>query len=674
MNLPVTHSVDADGIGWITFDDPTGRANVFNPETLAALRAATAALAQATGSGQAAVPVKAVVVISAKEKIFIAGADLKWLSRIADAKSAVQAAREGQELFTQVARLKVPVVCAIHGACAGGGYELALACSWRIATDAKETVIGLPEVGLGVIPGWGGSTRLPRLVGVSAAVEHILTAALVPAATAHQTGFVDELVPAAELKARAKAVALKLAAGGLPARFAPPAPPADFFASQRQLAAVRRRGQPAPLAVLDAVEQGVGLPLDQALVLEAEAFGRVAAGGVAKNLMQVFFLKEAVKKISLDVWFAQPAQAPAAAPFQIIGIIGAGVMGSGIAQWCARHGFGVMLCDADHEALERAITIIRGLFDDMVKRGQLSHAAAHKAMGSIGVTTGLEDFDGCDMVIEAIVENVAAKQKLLAELSKIVQPDCVLASNTSALPIEELAAGAVKPERILGLHFFNPVGRMPLVELVLSPHTSRATADRALAFVKALGKTPVICRSSPGFLVTRVLFFYLNEACRLWEQGVPAKVIDRAMQDWGWPMGPLRLIDEVGVDVSDFIYGEMQHYFPDRFTGATICSRMLAAGLKGRKNGASSGFYSYAGGAATLNPALEAMAPPAALAMEPSAIADRLNGVMIEETKRVLAEGVLKGPDDADLALLLGAGFPAFRGGLMRYAKSIGAY
>ena len=666
MNLPVTHSVDADGIGWITFDDPAGRANVFNPETLAALRTATAALTAA--------PVKAVVIISAKEKIFIAGADLKWLSRIDDAKSAAQTARDGQKLFTQVARLRVPVVCAIHGACAGGGYELALACSWRIATDAKETVIGLPEVGLGVIPGWGGSTRLPRLVGVSAAVEHILTAALVPAATAHQTGLVDELVPAAELKARAKAVALKLAAGGLPARSAPPAPPTDFFASQRKLAAVRRRGQPAPLAVLDAIEQGVGLPLDEALALEAEAFGRVAAGEVAKNLMQVFFLKEAGKKISLDAWFAQPAQAPAAAPFQIIGIIGAGVMGSGIAQWCARHGFGVMLCDADREALEHAITIIRGLFDDMVKRGQLSHAAAHKAMGSIGVTTGLEDFDGCDMVIEAIVENVAAKQKLLAELSRIVQPDCVLASNTSALPIEELAAGAVKPERILGLHFFNPVGRMPLVELVLSPHTTRATADRALAFVKALGKTPVICRSSPGFLVTRVLFFYLNEACRLWEQGVPAKVIDRAMQDWGWPMGPLRLIDEVGVDVSDFIYGEMQHYFPDRFTGATICSRMLTAGLKGRKNGASSGFYSYAGGAATLNPALEAMAPPAALAMEPSAIADRLNGVMIEETKRVLAEGVLKGPDDADLALLMGAGFPAFRGGLMRYAKSIGAY
>ena len=664
MSHPVTSTIDADGVGWITFDDPAGRANVFNPVTQAALRAATTALASA--------PVKAVVVISAKEKIFIAGADLKWLSKIADEKAAVQVARDGQELFSQLAGLKVPVVCAIHGACAGGGFELALACAWRIASDAQETVVGLPEVGLGVIPGWGGTARLPRLIGVPAAVDHILKAALVPAAKAREAGLVDELVPAAELKARAKAAALKLAAAGLPARPAPPAPPADFFAAQRQLAAARQRGQPAPLAVLDAVEQAAGRPLAEALALEAAAFGRVAAGGVAKNLMQVYFLKEAGKKTTLDAWFPSTKAAATPAPFQIVGIIGAGVMGSGIAQWCATRGFGVMLCDADRPALEHAITVIRGLFDDMVKRGQLSHASAHKAMGSIGVTTSLEDFDGCDIVIEAIVENVAAKQKLFAELSKIVQPDCVLTSNTSALPLEELSAGAAGPERILGLHFFNPVGRMPLVELVLGPHTGRAHADRALAFVKALGKTPVICKSSPGFLVTRVLFFYLNEACRLWEQGVPAELIDRAMRDWGWPMGPLRLIDEVGVDVSDFIYGEMKHYFPDRFTGAAVCARLLAAGLKGRKNGASSGFYTYAAGQETLNPALAEFAPKTVLVMEPTAIADRLNGVMIEETKRVLAEGVLKSSGDADLALLLGAGFPVFRGGLMRYAQGAG--
>jgi 3-hydroxyacyl-CoA dehydrogenase/enoyl-CoA hydratase/3-hydroxybutyryl-CoA epimerase len=662
---PVTHSVDADSVGWITFDDPAGRANVFNPATQVALRSAVAALAGA--------PVKAVVVISAKEKIFIAGADLKWLAAMPDGAAATKVAQEGQELFAQLENFKVPVVCAIHGACAGGGYELALACHWRVASEARETKIGLPEVGLGLIPGWGGSTRLPRLIGGQAAVAHMLKAALVPATEALAAGLVDELAPAAELKARAKAAALRLAAEGRPNRSAPPAAPADFFAGQRTAVLKRAPGQPAPLALLDAVEKGAGLPLPQALDLEAALFGGIATGEVAKNLLHVFFLKDAAKKVTMDAWFpAVPATAKPA-PFQTIGIIGAGVMGSGIAHWCALNGFGVIMCDSSKEAIEHGVTVIRELFRDAVKRGQLTHEAAHKMTGGIGITTSLEDFELCDLIIEAIVENVAEKQKLFADLAKIATPDCVLASNTSALPIEELSSTATNSGRIVGLHFFNPVGRMPLVELVLSPHTTRETADRALAFVKALGKTPVVCKSSPGFLVTRVLFFYLNEACRLWEAGVPAESIDRAMRDWGWPMGPLRLIDEVGVDVSDFIYGEMKHYFPGRFTEATICSRMLAAGMKGRKNGTSSGFYSYGEGKDGLNPALAQFAPGAAVTMEARAIQDRLNGVLIEETRRVLAEGVLKTPDEADLALLLGAGFPAFRGGLMRYARSISA-
>ena len=663
---PVTHTVDAENVGWITFDDPAGRANIFNPATQGALRTAVAALA-----GQ---PLKAVVVISAKEKIFLAGADLKWLATIPDAPGATQMAREGQELFAQLGSFKVPVVCAIHGACAGGGYELALACHWRIASEARETVIGLPEVGLGLIPGWGGTTRLPRLIGAPAAVGHILTAALLPAAAAHAAGLVDELAPAAELPARAKATALRLAAEGLPRRAAPPDTPADFFTNQRTAALTRQRGQPAPLAVLDAVEKGAGLPLAAALDLEAALFGGIATGEVAKNLRHVFFLKEAAKKLTMDAWFPSAPAAGPPAPVRTVGIIGAGVMGSGIAHWCALHGHGVILCDEKKEALDHGVTVIRGLFADAVKRGKLTHEAAHKMTGGIGITTSLEDVEICDLVIEAIVENVGEKQKVFAELAKIAAPDGLLASNTSALPLEELAATVTNPGRVVGLHFFNPVGRMPLVELVLSPHTTRETAGRALAFVKSLGKTPVICKSSPGFLVTRVLFFYLNEACRLWEQGVPTAVIDRAMREWGWPMGPMRLIDEVGVDVSDFIHGEMKHYFRERFTGTTVCSQMVAAGLKGRKNGASNGFYGYADGQEKLNPAMAQLAPGAVVAMEPKAIQDRLNGMMIEETKRVLAEGVVKTPAEADLALLLGAGFPAFRGGLMRYARSIGAF
>ncbi len=669
---PVTHSVDADGIGWITFDDPAGRANVFNAASQSALRAAL--------DGLAALPVRAVVIVSAKEKIFIAGADLKWLAGLPDANTATLIARDGQQLFDLVARFKVPVVCAIHGACAGGGFELALACHWRVASDARETAIGLPEVGLGLIPGWGGCTRLPRLVGAQSAVEHMLKAVLVPAAAALTSGLVDEVVPAAELKAQARVAALRLAGAGMPVRPEPPSADAEFFASQRKLASIRRRGQPAPLAMIEAVEKGAGLSVAQALELEAALFGGIAAGDVAKNLIHGFFLNEAAKKLTVDAWYpATGAQSPSGAPavrpappIRTVGIIGAGVMGSGIAHWCAAHGLGVIMCDTDRAAIDRGVAVIRALFAEAVKRGEVTAAEAHKRTGGIGITTSLDDFEICDLVVEAIVEDVGAKQRLFAELSKLVGPDCVLASNTSALPIEELAAAGQHPDRFVGLHFFNPVGRMRLVELVLSPATSRATAERTLAFAKALGKLPVICRSSPGFLVTRVMFFYLNEACRLWEQGVPAELIDRAMRDWGWPMGPMRLIDEVGVDVSDFIYGEMKHYFPDRFAGTTICQRLLAMGMKGRKNGASAGFYDYTDGREVLNPALEKFAPAATAVMDAKAIQDRLNGVMIDETKRVLEEGVIKKPDDADFALLMGAGFPPFRGGLMRYARDAG--
>ena len=665
MSSTVTSSLDGDGLGWIVFDDPAARANVFTAAVHADLRAAITALA--------AQPVKAVVVLSAKERIFIAGADLKWISHLPDAAAAAALARTGQESFARLADFKVPVVCAIHGACAGGGFELALACQWRVASDAKETVIGLPETSIGTIPGWGGTVRLPRLIGAKAALEHILKATLVPAAEAKAAGLVDEVVPVAELKARAKAAALRLAAGGIPARPAPPgADPAFFAGAQADVRKKTRGREPAPLQVIELIGRTAGLSVAAALAEEARVFGDVTAGEVCKNLVHVFFLKEAVKKLTVDAWY--PAAAGVApVPFKTIGVIGAGVMGSGIAQWCAARGYAVVLRDVKPEFVERGLAVIRGVFDEAVARKKLTPEAAAAGLARVRTTTAWEGFGECDLVIEAIVEHVAAKQQLFAELAGVVRPDCVLASNTSALPIEELMARVAQPGRTIGIHFFNPVSRMPLIELVLSPQTTRATAERTLLFAKALGKSPVICRSSPGFLVTRVLFFYLNEACRLWEQGVPTDLLDRALRDWGWPMGPARLIDEVGVDVTDFIFGEMAHYYPDRFARTTVCGRMLAAGLKGRKNGAGTGFYTYAGGQEALNPAMGSFASGAVSPLTAEAITERLNRVMIDETKRVLDEGVLKTPEDADFALLMGTGFPAFRGGLMRYAKSIGA-
>ena len=666
MTPTVTHSVDSDGVGWLVFDDPAARANVFTPAVFADLRSAIAALA--------ALPVKAVVVMSAKERIFIAGADLKWLSKLPDVAAATAVGREGQSSLALLANFKVPVVCAVHGACAGGGTEVALASHWRIASDARETVIGLPENSVGTIPGWGGTVRLPRLIGAAAALDVILKATLLPAAEAQRAGIVDEVVPAAELKARAKAAAQRLAKDGRPTRTVPPAADAAFFAGQRAATLKKPRGhEPAPVKVIDLVEQSSELTIEAALEAEAKVFGEMTASEVCKNLIYVFFLKDAVKKLSVDAWFPSAPASAASAPFKKIGVVGAGVMGSGIAQWCAARGHDVVLRDVKPEFVERGLAVIRGVFDEAVARKKMKPEAAAAGLARVKTTTVWDGFGDCDLVIEAIVENVAAKSALFAELAKVVRPDCVLASNTSALPIEELAATVTEPGRTIGLHFFNPVSRMPLVELVLSPHTARGTAERTLAFAKALGKSPVVCKSSPGFLVTRVLFFYLNEACQLWEQGAATETLDPALRDWGWPMGPMRLIDEVGVDVAEFIFAEMAHYFPARFKSSTVCHRMLAAGMKGRKNGASTGFYTYVDGKEALNPAMREFAPAMKSSLSAAAITERLNRVMIDETKRVLDEGVLKTPEDADFALLMGAGFPAFRGGLMRYAKSIGA-
>jgi 3-hydroxyacyl-CoA dehydrogenase/enoyl-CoA hydratase/3-hydroxybutyryl-CoA epimerase len=390
-----------------------------------------------------------------------------------------------------------------------------------------------------------------------------------------------------------------------------------------------------------------------------------------ENLLHVFRLRETARQRGLDGWFEAQADAgPAGKTIRTVGVVGAGVMGSGIAQWCAAHGLPVVLRDVQRSMLERGREVISALFAEGVKRGKMTEADAAAGLARITTTTGWDGFAECDLVIEAIVESVAAKRQLFSELAAVVRPDALLASNTSALPIEEIAGHVPNPARALGLHFFNPVSRMPLVELVVGAATARGAAQSALAFVKGLEKAPVICRSAPGFLVTRVLFFYLNEACRQWEAGVPIETLDRAMRDWGWPMGPMRLIDEVGVDVTDFIFGEMAHYHPGHFQGTSICRRLLAAGFKGRKNGASAGFHAYNGKIEAVNPAVAGLAgaglPERAEHVSAPAIAQRLMAVMRAEAQRCLDEGVVQSPDDVDFALLSGAGFPAWRGGLMR--------
>ena len=658
----VTYYQGDDGLGWIIFDAPGARANLFDAATIDAFGAV---LDEAIRLRP-----RAVIIISAKDRIFIAGADLKWVATLADAAAATEFARLGHRLFQRVADFPVPVVCAIHGAAAGGGLHLALACHWRMASDAETTRLGLPEIGIGVISGWGGAVRLARLIGVKPALDHILKAQLIDSAAALATGLIHERVPAAELKARAQATALRLAADGLPPPVPPTPPEPDYFFTLRRSVLKRTGGhQPAPLGAIEVLEQAVSLPLAEALDVEAKVFGRVAATEAGKNMVNLFFLRDAAKKRSVADWY--PGESVEPRPLRRIGVIGAGVMGSGIAHWLAAHGREVVLRDVRTDLLDRGLGVVRRLFDTAVRRGEVSAAAADADFRRVRATTGWDGFAGCDLVIEAVVEDAAVKRALFSELAATVPPGTLLASNTSALPIEEIAGHVPCPGRTLGMHFFNPVSRMSLVELVLGHATEGSTAASALALIKALGKSPVICRSAPGFIVSRILFFYLNEAVRLWESGVATEVLDAAMRVFGWPMGPLRLIDEVGIDVADFIFVELAQYFPDRFVRTAACAALLAAALQGRKNGVRRGFYRYDGRIETVNDAevrlltRTTMSGGESTAGEVTAILMR---VMVAEARRCLAEGVVKSPDDIDFALLSGAAFPAFRGGLLRWA------
>ena len=364
------------------------------------------------------------------------------------------------------------------------------------------------------------------------------------------------------------------------------------------------------------------------------------------------------------------------APIRRVGVVGAGVMGSGIAQWLAARGCDVVLRDVQPTALERGVAVMQGLFTEAVRRGKLSGPEAENGLRRIATTSTWAEFERCDLVVEAIVEDVAVKRDVFAAIAAVVPTTTLLASNTSALPIEEFAGSVTAPERVLGLHFFNPVSRMPLVELVVTAQTSAEVRARAQAFIRAIGKQPVVCRSSPGFLVTRVLFFYLNAAVNLWEQGVPAAVIDGALREFGWPMGPLRLIDEVGIDVTDFIFGELAHYFPGRFVRFEACGRLLATGMRGRKNGSSRGFYRYDGGTETLNEAETRSLTAAgsggahAAARSSADVSTFLMRVMVDEARRCCAEGVVASAEDVDLAMRIGAGFPVARGGLLAWAGS----
>ncbi len=667
-----TLTVDDKGIAWVTFDasatagKPDAKVNVLNREVMERL-------AQIIGELTAQTNLRAIVFASAKPDNFIAGADIKELAKISSAEQARELSRYGQNIFSQIAALRVPTIALINGACLGGGCELALACSFRIASDNPKTQIGLPETLLGIIPGWGGTQRLPRLIGVREALGMICAGRALSPSQAKRVGLVDEVVPTPLLKSFiAKFVAANLTRGGFGFQNAWPMRFILCSMARKQTLAKTHGQYPAPLRAIDSVERGLATTLEKGLEIEAEIFSELAVSQTCKNLIRIFFLREGAKKIAVP----QGTAAATPRPVQRVGVLGVGVMGAGIAQWLSARGLEVRLRDVKPEFVTVGLGRIAAVYREGIQRHKLTEADARRGMARISAVTDWSGFSNCDLVIEAIIEDEKIKKTAFAQLEAIAQHDVVFATNTSAIPISHLAQALKKSSRMIGLHFFNPVHKMMLVEVVVGEQSSPVAIATGLDLVKRIGKIPVVVKDRPGFLVNRVLLPYLNEAGWLLMEGNSIEAIDNALRDFGMPMGPLRLIDEVGIDVGFYVGKELSEAYGVRMTVAPILSKLHELELKGRKGG--KGFYLYDGkrvvgknGEITkVLSKVAASTPQRKVTTEK--IQERCIGIMINEAARCLEEGIVASADDVDRAMVLGTGFAPFRGGLLCYADRIG--
>jgi 3-hydroxyacyl-CoA dehydrogenase/enoyl-CoA hydratase/3-hydroxybutyryl-CoA epimerase len=627
----------------LTFDRPESGANIFDAATMSELSEYVDVIERDQS-------LRGLIITSAKKSIFIAGADLKTLLKQAQTGELRDFIAEGQRVFNRIAALKIPSVAAIHGACAGGGYEITLTCDWRVASDDPATRIGLPETTLGLIPAWGGSTRLPRLIGEDNAAEVILKGKLYSASEALNMGLVDELAPREQLLDAARRLIDK-----------GKRPPAKVSAPKGKTP-VPSDPKSARARALGVITTGRANPIDESLKLELDTIVDLGKSESTQNLIRNFFLAEQYKKGSSKARFDKVAHAA---------VIGAGVMGSGIAQWLSSRGVTVILRDVNRELLDRGLANIEKTYVNAVKRGLMTEEKAKQGRARIVASTAPMELRDVQFVIEAASEKIDIKKEIFRELSMQAGPKTIIATNTSALPVSELARCTVSPDRVIGLHFFNPVSRMKLVEVVVARETSDNTKEHALAFVRQIGKLPIVVRDVPGFLVNRVLFPYLLDAAELFEGGVDAAKIDDALVKWGMPMGPLRLIDEIGIDVTVDIAITLEKAYGRRDRAPEILRRMRESKLLGRKSGG--GFYKYEGREQSPNPP-----PPgtgSAAASESVAKADlaqRLMFLMVNEAARCIEEKVVESPEDADYGMILGTGFAPHRGGPLRFAEHFG--
>lgn len=619
---------------------------------------------------------KGLVLISGKTDSFIAGADISMISGCQTAREASELATKGQTVMSHISAFPVPVVAAIHGACLGGGLELALACHSRICSLDDKTQLGLPEVQLGLLPGSGGTQRLPRLIGAPKALDMMLTGRSIRAKQAQRMGLVDDAVPQSILlqtaiervlqgrKTRAPLPWQARLAGG-------PLGKALLFSVVRKKTRAKTHGNyPATEKIIGVVKQGLDSGRTSGYQAEAEAFGELVMTPQSAALRGLFFASTALKK-------ERGADADPL-PLRRVGILGGGLMGGGIANVTAtRAGLPVRIKDINQEGIRHALKYSWDLLEKRVRRGRLKKAEQQRQMMLISGTTDYSGFERVDLVVEAVFEDLALKQKMVAEIEQNASEHTVFASNTSSLPIHDIAATASRPQNVIGLHYFSPVDKMPLVEVIPHAGTSEQTISTTVALAKKQGKTAIVVGDSAGFYVNRILAPYINEAARCLLEGEPIEHIDKALVDFGFPVGPLQLLDEVGIDVGTKIIPILVNALGPRFAAPRALDAVLEDDRKGRKNG--KGFYLYADKG---RPAKKKQADPAIyrlLNLSPKQqqggelIARRCVMLMLNEAVRCLDENVIRSARDGDIGAVFGIGFPPFLGGPFRYIDQLGA-
>lgn len=666
-----------DGIGVLTFDIPGQKVNTFGRPVVAELGRWIEKLED--------MKLRGLLFRSGKPGQFIAGADLRELAALGYATAAHDTVDQpdpgstGHEVFQKIGLLPFPSVALIDGASMGGGTEMALAMDYRIASRNKKTTIGFPEVKVGIIPGWGGTQRLPRIIGVHYAIEMICSGDPINAERAESLGLVFDAVDAERLVEEGCRLIMRVSESNewkdVRVRMQQPLGMTEnqiefaFGVAEGHIQAKTRGQYPAPVIALRTIREGINLPLSDGLQIEREAFQSLAGTTVSANLIAVFFSSS---RLARDPGVDNPDVVPG--KVNQVGVLGAGLMGSGIATAHARSGIPSAMVDVDDTRIADGMRRAQQVISSRMKVGKARQEDMNRMLAFLSASISTSAFGGCDVVIEAVTENEELKTKIYGQLSAVVAEQAILASNTSTISITRMAESWRHPERFVGMHFFYPVDRMPLVEVVRGEKTTDETVATIVALSKRIRKTPIVVGDCPGFLVNRMLMPYMNESLVMLMEGASMDKIDKAATRWGMPMGPIALHDFVGLDTCCFAGGVMRKGYRDRTVETPILETLVELGRLGRKSGA--GLRRFVRGKPVSDPEVESILETHRTdhrQIEEDEIQDRLFLSMLLEATRALEEDIVRTPDDLDMGLILGIGFPSFRGGILRWCDTEGA-